>query len=188
MRELSLLKGDVVKIYTKMSANGWWRGEVNGRVCLFSFSHFEWHCEKQNQKPATIEKKNKKTNIPTSWAFICMFKLTRRNMFSEVLLGSFSQQLNCFNVACSAACLDKIIWVENNQINSSWTFLNCVAHMDLGVGSEPQDLVEFVLLEIWFADWHRMLSTSLPDYNAIDWDMFFLRDFCFWSLKNCVWD
>lgn len=40
--------------------------------------------------------------------------------------------------------------------------------MDLGVGSEPQDLVEFVLLEIWFADWHRMLSTSLPDYNAID--------------------
>lgn len=32
MRELSLLKGDVVKIYTKMSANGWWRGEVNGRV------------------------------------------------------------------------------------------------------------------------------------------------------------
>uniref|UniRef100_A0A669PIP6 Vav guanine nucleotide exchange factor 3 n=1 Tax=Phasianus colchicus TaxID=9054 RepID=A0A669PIP6_PHACC len=41
MRELSLLKGDVVKIYTKMSANGWWRGEVNGRVCFFSFSHFE---------------------------------------------------------------------------------------------------------------------------------------------------
>lgn len=35
MRELSLLKGDVVKIYTKMSANGWWRGEVNGRVCCF---------------------------------------------------------------------------------------------------------------------------------------------------------
>ncbi|XDA70223.1 hypothetical protein R6Z07F_000599 [Ovis aries] len=32
MRELSLLKGDVVKIYTKMSANGWWRGEVNGRI------------------------------------------------------------------------------------------------------------------------------------------------------------
>ncbi|KAI1236628.1 hypothetical protein IHE44_0014881 [Lamprotornis superbus] len=26
MRELSLIKGDVVKIYTKMSANGWWRG------------------------------------------------------------------------------------------------------------------------------------------------------------------
>lgn len=37
MRELSLLKGDVVKIYTKMSANGWWRGEVNGRVRLFFF-------------------------------------------------------------------------------------------------------------------------------------------------------
>uniref|UniRef100_A0A8B9M3J3 Vav guanine nucleotide exchange factor 3 n=1 Tax=Accipiter nisus TaxID=211598 RepID=A0A8B9M3J3_9AVES len=43
MRELSLLKGDVVKIYTKMSANGWWRGEVNGRVrlgFLFSFVSF----------------------------------------------------------------------------------------------------------------------------------------------------
>lgn len=44
MRELSLLKGDVVKIYTKMSANGWWRGEVNGRVRLglffFPLSHF----------------------------------------------------------------------------------------------------------------------------------------------------
>ncbi|XP_067394438.1 guanine nucleotide exchange factor VAV3 isoform X3 [Emydura macquarii macquarii] len=39
MRELSLLKGDEVKIYTKMSANGWWRGEVNGRV---GFS-FIWH-------------------------------------------------------------------------------------------------------------------------------------------------
>lgn len=37
MRELSLLKGDVVKIYTKMSANGWWRGEVNGRVRQFLF-------------------------------------------------------------------------------------------------------------------------------------------------------
>lgn len=37
MRELSLLKGDVVKIYTKMSANGWWRGEVNGRVRLIFF-------------------------------------------------------------------------------------------------------------------------------------------------------
>ena len=30
-RELSLQEGDVVNIYTKM-ANGWWRGEVNGRV------------------------------------------------------------------------------------------------------------------------------------------------------------
>ncbi|XP_073212948.1 guanine nucleotide exchange factor VAV3 isoform X2 [Lepidochelys kempii] len=41
MRELSLLKGDVVKIYTKMSANGWWRGEVNGRVGFsFIWYHF----------------------------------------------------------------------------------------------------------------------------------------------------
>uniref|UniRef100_A0A3Q1JIL6 Vav guanine nucleotide exchange factor 3 n=1 Tax=Anabas testudineus TaxID=64144 RepID=A0A3Q1JIL6_ANATE len=31
-RELSLQEGDVVKIYTKTGANGWWRGEVNGRV------------------------------------------------------------------------------------------------------------------------------------------------------------
>uniref|UniRef100_A0AAQ4RH97 Vav guanine nucleotide exchange factor 3 n=1 Tax=Gasterosteus aculeatus aculeatus TaxID=481459 RepID=A0AAQ4RH97_GASAC len=29
-RELSLQEGDVVKIYTKSGANGWWRGEVNG--------------------------------------------------------------------------------------------------------------------------------------------------------------
>uniref|UniRef100_A0A674BK43 Vav 3 guanine nucleotide exchange factor b n=1 Tax=Salmo trutta TaxID=8032 RepID=A0A674BK43_SALTR len=33
-RELSLQEGDIVKIYTKM-ANGWWRGEVNGRVSLY---------------------------------------------------------------------------------------------------------------------------------------------------------
>uniref|UniRef100_A0A8K9XS25 Vav 3 guanine nucleotide exchange factor b n=1 Tax=Oncorhynchus mykiss TaxID=8022 RepID=A0A8K9XS25_ONCMY len=33
-RELSLQEGDVVKIYTKM-ANGWWKGEVNGRVSLY---------------------------------------------------------------------------------------------------------------------------------------------------------
>ncbi|KAI4590698.1 hypothetical protein MJG53_001747 [Ovis ammon polii x Ovis aries] len=39
MRELSLLKGDVVKIYTKMSANGWWRGEVNGRSDVMNASH-----------------------------------------------------------------------------------------------------------------------------------------------------
>uniref|UniRef100_A0A8D2NQ99 Vav guanine nucleotide exchange factor 3 n=1 Tax=Zosterops lateralis melanops TaxID=1220523 RepID=A0A8D2NQ99_ZOSLA len=39
MRELSLLKGDVVKIYTKMSANGWWRGEVNGRQKKYPSSH-----------------------------------------------------------------------------------------------------------------------------------------------------
>uniref|UniRef100_A0A6Q2XPE5 Vav guanine nucleotide exchange factor 3 n=1 Tax=Esox lucius TaxID=8010 RepID=A0A6Q2XPE5_ESOLU len=31
-RELSLQEGDVVKIYTKTGANGWWRGEVSGRV------------------------------------------------------------------------------------------------------------------------------------------------------------
>uniref|UniRef100_A0A8C7ZP29 Guanine nucleotide exchange factor VAV3 n=1 Tax=Oryzias sinensis TaxID=183150 RepID=A0A8C7ZP29_9TELE len=31
-RELSLQEGDVVKIYTKTGANGWWRGEVNGRL------------------------------------------------------------------------------------------------------------------------------------------------------------
>ncbi|KAJ7409254.1 Guanine nucleotide exchange factor VAV3 [Willisornis vidua] len=41
MRELSLLKGDVVKIYTKMSANGWWRGEVNGRVGWFPSTYVE---------------------------------------------------------------------------------------------------------------------------------------------------
>lgn len=33
-RELSLQEGDVVKIYTKSGANGWWRGEVNGRVSV----------------------------------------------------------------------------------------------------------------------------------------------------------
>uniref|UniRef100_A0A8C1GK74 Vav guanine nucleotide exchange factor 3 n=1 Tax=Cyprinus carpio TaxID=7962 RepID=A0A8C1GK74_CYPCA len=31
-RELSLQEGDVVKIYSKTGANGWWRGEVNGRI------------------------------------------------------------------------------------------------------------------------------------------------------------
>ncbi|XP_074858581.1 guanine nucleotide exchange factor VAV3 isoform X3 [Carettochelys insculpta] len=41
MRELSLLKGDVVKIYTKMSANGWWRGEVNGRMGWFPSTYVE---------------------------------------------------------------------------------------------------------------------------------------------------
>ncbi|XP_037682423.1 guanine nucleotide exchange factor VAV3 isoform X2 [Choloepus didactylus] len=41
MRELSLLKGDVVKIYTKMSVNGWWRGEVNGRVGWFPSTYVE---------------------------------------------------------------------------------------------------------------------------------------------------
>lgn len=37
-RELSLQEGDVVKIYTKAGANGWWRGEVNGRVGLLFLS------------------------------------------------------------------------------------------------------------------------------------------------------
>lgn len=41
MRELSLLKGDVVKIYTKMGANGWWRGEVNGKVGWFPSTYVE---------------------------------------------------------------------------------------------------------------------------------------------------
>ncbi len=34
-RELSLQEGDVVKIYSKTGANGWWKGEVNGRVSVF---------------------------------------------------------------------------------------------------------------------------------------------------------
>uniref|UniRef100_A0A7N4PC13 Vav guanine nucleotide exchange factor 3 n=1 Tax=Sarcophilus harrisii TaxID=9305 RepID=A0A7N4PC13_SARHA len=41
MRELSLSKGDVVKIYTKMSVNGWWRGEANGRVGWFPSTYVE---------------------------------------------------------------------------------------------------------------------------------------------------
>ncbi|XP_069497975.1 guanine nucleotide exchange factor VAV3 isoform X2 [Ambystoma mexicanum] len=41
MRELSLLRGDVVKIYTKMTANGWWRGETNGRVGWFPSTYVE---------------------------------------------------------------------------------------------------------------------------------------------------
>uniref|UniRef100_A0AAQ5YMX8 Vav guanine nucleotide exchange factor 3 n=1 Tax=Amphiprion ocellaris TaxID=80972 RepID=A0AAQ5YMX8_AMPOC len=39
-RELSLQEGDVVKIYTKSGANGWWRGEVNGRVSSTKSRHF----------------------------------------------------------------------------------------------------------------------------------------------------
>uniref|UniRef100_A0A668AW25 Vav 3 guanine nucleotide exchange factor b n=1 Tax=Myripristis murdjan TaxID=586833 RepID=A0A668AW25_9TELE len=38
-RELSLLEGDIVKIYSKMP-NGWWRGEVNGRVSNFTDNHY----------------------------------------------------------------------------------------------------------------------------------------------------
>ncbi|XP_072525083.1 guanine nucleotide exchange factor VAV3b isoform X2 [Salminus brasiliensis] len=40
MRELSLQVGDIVKIYTKC-ANGWWRGEVNGRVGWFPSTYVE---------------------------------------------------------------------------------------------------------------------------------------------------
>ncbi|CAL8323944.1 unnamed protein product [Boreogadus saida] len=41
MRELSLQEGDLVTIYTKTGANGWWRGEVNGRVGWFPSSYVE---------------------------------------------------------------------------------------------------------------------------------------------------
>ncbi|XP_035279629.1 guanine nucleotide exchange factor VAV3b isoform X1 [Anguilla anguilla] len=40
LRELSLLEGDIVKIYSK-SANGWWKGEVNGRVGWFPSTYVE---------------------------------------------------------------------------------------------------------------------------------------------------
>uniref|UniRef100_A0A8L0DRU7 Vav guanine nucleotide exchange factor 3 n=1 Tax=Oncorhynchus mykiss TaxID=8022 RepID=A0A8L0DRU7_ONCMY len=40
-RELSLQEGDVVKIYTKSGANGWWRGEVSGRVGWFPSTYVE---------------------------------------------------------------------------------------------------------------------------------------------------
>uniref|UniRef100_A0A673G2I8 Guanine nucleotide exchange factor VAV3-like n=1 Tax=Sinocyclocheilus rhinocerous TaxID=307959 RepID=A0A673G2I8_9TELE len=40
-RELSLQEGDVVKIYSKTGANGWWRGEVNGRVGWFPSTYVE---------------------------------------------------------------------------------------------------------------------------------------------------
>uniref|UniRef100_A0A3Q3RS53 Vav 3 guanine nucleotide exchange factor b n=1 Tax=Mastacembelus armatus TaxID=205130 RepID=A0A3Q3RS53_9TELE len=39
-RELSLLQGDIIKIYTKMS-NGWWKGEVNDRVGWFPSTYVE---------------------------------------------------------------------------------------------------------------------------------------------------
>ncbi|KAL0966916.1 hypothetical protein UPYG_G00302220 [Umbra pygmaea] len=39
-REISLEEGDVVQIYSKM-ANGWWRGEVNGRVGWFPSTYVE---------------------------------------------------------------------------------------------------------------------------------------------------
>ncbi|KAM8727618.1 guanine nucleotide exchange factor VAV3-like isoform 1-T1 [Acanthopagrus schlegelii] len=40
MRELSLQQGDIIKIYTKMS-NGWWKGEVDGRVGWFPSTYVE---------------------------------------------------------------------------------------------------------------------------------------------------
>ncbi|XP_019131803.1 guanine nucleotide exchange factor VAV3 isoform X2 [Larimichthys crocea] len=39
-RELSLLQGDVIRIFTKMS-NGWWKGEVDGRVGWFPSTYVE---------------------------------------------------------------------------------------------------------------------------------------------------
>ncbi|KAM6919002.1 guanine nucleotide exchange factor VAV3-like isoform 2-T2 [Xenentodon cancila] len=39
-RELSLLQGDIVKIYAKMS-NGWWKGEVDGRVGWFPATYVD---------------------------------------------------------------------------------------------------------------------------------------------------
>uniref|UniRef100_A0A3Q3JXJ9 Osteoclast-stimulating factor 1 n=2 Tax=Monopterus albus TaxID=43700 RepID=A0A3Q3JXJ9_MONAL len=39
-RELSLLQGDIIKIYTKMS-NGWWKGELDGRVGWFPSTYVE---------------------------------------------------------------------------------------------------------------------------------------------------
>ncbi|XP_061587730.1 guanine nucleotide exchange factor VAV3-like isoform X2 [Cololabis saira] len=39
-RELSLLQGDIIKIYTKMS-NGWWKGEVDGRVGWFPATYVD---------------------------------------------------------------------------------------------------------------------------------------------------
>ncbi|XP_051910532.1 guanine nucleotide exchange factor VAV3 isoform X1 [Hippocampus zosterae] len=40
-RELSLQEGDLVKIYTKSGANGWWRGEVKGRIGWFPSTYVE---------------------------------------------------------------------------------------------------------------------------------------------------
>uniref|UniRef100_A0A3P8WIM5 Vav 3 guanine nucleotide exchange factor b n=1 Tax=Cynoglossus semilaevis TaxID=244447 RepID=A0A3P8WIM5_CYNSE len=39
-RQLSLLQGDIIKIYSKMS-DGWWKGEVGGRVGLFPSTYVE---------------------------------------------------------------------------------------------------------------------------------------------------
>ncbi|XP_047223543.1 guanine nucleotide exchange factor VAV3-like isoform X2 [Girardinichthys multiradiatus] len=40
MRELSLQQGDIIRIYTKMS-NGWWKGEVDGKVGWFPSTYVE---------------------------------------------------------------------------------------------------------------------------------------------------
>ncbi|XP_069367941.1 guanine nucleotide exchange factor VAV3-like isoform X7 [Paralichthys olivaceus] len=39
-REISLLQGDIIKIYTKMTS-GWWKGEVDGRVGWFPSTYVE---------------------------------------------------------------------------------------------------------------------------------------------------
>uniref|UniRef100_A0A3B3C565 Osteoclast-stimulating factor 1 n=1 Tax=Oryzias melastigma TaxID=30732 RepID=A0A3B3C565_ORYME len=39
-RELSLLQGDVIRIYSKMP-NGWWKGEVDGRVGWFPSTYVD---------------------------------------------------------------------------------------------------------------------------------------------------
>ncbi|XP_045908830.1 guanine nucleotide exchange factor VAV3-like isoform X3 [Micropterus dolomieu] len=39
-RELSLLQGDIITIYSKMS-NGWWKGEIDGRVGWFPSTYVE---------------------------------------------------------------------------------------------------------------------------------------------------
>ncbi|KAM3604665.1 uncharacterized protein V6R79_014484 [Siganus canaliculatus] len=39
-RELSLLQGNIIKIYTKMP-NGWWKGEIDGRVGWFPSTYVE---------------------------------------------------------------------------------------------------------------------------------------------------
>ncbi|KAJ8352335.1 hypothetical protein SKAU_G00238110, partial [Synaphobranchus kaupii] len=39
--ELSLREGDTVKIISKKASNGWWKGEVYGRVGLFPANYVE---------------------------------------------------------------------------------------------------------------------------------------------------
>lgn len=116
MRELSLLKGDVVKIYTKMSANGWWRGEVNGRVCCFcliclicvafTVGDFVKRCVPILLHLVYLRDKKR---------FACSHLL--HSSQAALLPASFpSIYINwLFNVTCQAEYLDKIIWLENNQ-------------------------------------------------------------------------